>query len=156
MLEKTAPFITCEVRGCLALLTSASSQGKGNTNIRKREGDFPKQVNADHNGDLAYPSDQIGLALLSCLNEAGVAQLWLLRGLSVSAYMAPPTESSHTMSRNPAGLSEFMVAGRALEDNISGLIWQLGTCQVAEWLTGLSGMRVAFLVSVDISRFRSD
>lgn len=60
--------------------------------------------------------------------------------------MAPVTESSQGTIRNPAGLSEFMVSGRALEDNTTGLLWQLGTCQVEEWLTSFSGMNMAFCV----------
>ncbi|PKU46277.1 hypothetical protein llap_3418 [Limosa lapponica baueri] len=69
----------------------------------------------------------MGSVLLCCLNEVGVAKLWLLRGLSASAYVAPLTESSNATRRNPAGLSELMVAGRTLEDNITGLLWQPGT-----------------------------
>jgi len=44
------------------------------------------------------------------LNEAAIAKLWLHRGVSVSAYVAPVTKSSYATSRSPAGLFEFMVA----------------------------------------------
>lgn len=53
--------------------------------------------------------------------------------------MAPVTESSHATSRNPAGLSEFTVAGRALEDSIIRLLWQPGTLsgsRVDHWFLG--------------------
>lgn len=69
----------------------------------------------------------------------------------------PSDKCSQATSRSPAGLSGYSrVAGRALEDSVTELLWQPGTCQVAEWPTGFSGRNMAFLMSVDISRFRCD
>lgn len=146
-----APFITCEVRDCLALLTSVSTQWKGNKHPKKRRGlsEARKRRSIQVIWAILQTKHRFGTPLL--FEWGGVDKLWLLRGPLVSAYLAPVTQSSHATSRSPAGLCELTVAGRALEDNITGLL-----CQVAEWLAGFLGRKVVFPTSVDVSRFRSD
>lgn len=112
------PFLTCKVEDCLVLLNQCLHLVKGQHKYTKREGDFLKQVNTfpEWWSVLSF-SPNPGSVLLSCLQEESVAKLWLLREVRVSGCMAPVAESSRATGRSPAVLSEFTVAGRALEDS---------------------------------------